>query len=240
MADKQVRVLFHGNGCLLGSRHLSVQSELITSLIELKCTQTTTIITWQPQTGNWKFWSYRLLVDLKGNSFLTLLATTSLTEGWVPLVSKGFHFGQPLPITNYTYMAGITAQPINEPCYKAKTCTCHKWKRKEEGEWDNWLKITSHAAPRERCSKLLSMRIQIDHWPEALVALFVVNFFNPFVPTPSVRNRVPCIACDVIGLRGKHLTRARGREAREQVNFKIDENLLALPTRTSFHLIPRS
>ena len=45
MAEKQVRVLFHGNGCLLGSRHLSVQSKLITSLIELKWTETKTIIT---------------------------------------------------------------------------------------------------------------------------------------------------------------------------------------------------
>ena len=150
MAEKQVRVLFHGNGWMLGSCHLSVRSELITSLIELKRTQTKTIITWQPQTRNWKIWSYRLLVDLKGNSFLTLLAIASLTDGWVPLVSKGFHFGQPLPITNYTYTAGIPAQPINEPCYKAKTCTCHKWKSKGEGEWDNWLKITSHTAQNIR------------------------------------------------------------------------------------------
>ena len=96
------------------------------------------------------------------------------------------------------------------------------------------------------------MRIQIDHWPEALVAFFVVKSFNPFAPTPSVRNHVPYIVCDVISLRGKHLTCAGGRdlsnhtdsakEAREQVNFKIDENRLALPmaTRTSFHLILRS
>ena len=94
------------------------------------------------------------------------------------------------------------------------------------------------------------MRIQIDHWPEALVALFVLNSFNPFAPTPSVRNHAPCIVYVVIRLRGKHLTCAGGRdlsnhtdsakEAREQVNFKIDENLLALPTRTSFHLILRS
>ena len=183
MAEKQVRVLFHGNGCLLGSRHLSVQSELITSLIELKCTQTTTIITRQPQTGNWQFWSYRLLVDLKANSFLTLLATTSLTEGWVPLVSKGFHFGQPLPITNYTYMAGITAQPINEPCYKAKTCTCHNWKRKEEGEWDNWLKITSHAAQNIRrvndvanywACKYRSTTDQ-KHWWRSLLSTFLTH-----------------------------------------------------------------
>ena len=135
---------FFPDGWKAGKGIVSRQ-RLLARIIPFKRPITKTIITWQPQNGNWKIWSYRLLVDLKRNSFLTLLATTSLDGGWVPPVSKGFHFGQPLPTTNYTYMASITAQTMMSLFRKEKHVLVISGK-----EWDKWLNITSHAAQNIR------------------------------------------------------------------------------------------
>ena len=43
------------------------------------------------------------------------LTTASLSGGWVPGVSKGFHFWQPAPRLNNAPMAGTTLQPSHEP-----------------------------------------------------------------------------------------------------------------------------
>ena len=43
------------------------------------------------------------------------LTTASLSRGWVPGVSKGFHFWQPAPRLNNAPMAGTTLQPSHEP-----------------------------------------------------------------------------------------------------------------------------
>ena len=43
------------------------------------------------------------------------LTTASLSGGWVPGVSKGFHFWQPAPRLNSAPMAGTTLQPSHEP-----------------------------------------------------------------------------------------------------------------------------
>ena len=47
---------------------------------------------------------------------ILLLTTTSLSGGWVPGMSKGFHFWQPAPrLNNAAPMAGTTLQPSHEP-----------------------------------------------------------------------------------------------------------------------------
>ena len=43
------------------------------------------------------------------------LTTASLSGGWVPGMSKGFHFWQPAPRLNNAPMAGTTLQPSHEP-----------------------------------------------------------------------------------------------------------------------------
>ena len=43
-------------------------------------------------------------MDLRRNNSLMLLATASLVGGRVPPVTRGFHFGQPPPITNREFM----------------------------------------------------------------------------------------------------------------------------------------
>ena len=97
MAEKQVRNFFYSKGCLLRSRHLKTSNNVSH---RIKVDSNKTIITWQPQNENWKIWSCRLLVDLRRNNSLMLLATASLVGGRVPPVTRGFHFGQPPPITN--------------------------------------------------------------------------------------------------------------------------------------------
>ena len=46
------------------------------------------------------------------NQFLT---TASLSGGWVPGMSKGFHYWQPASRLNNAPMAGPTLQPSHEP-----------------------------------------------------------------------------------------------------------------------------
>ena len=61
-----------------------------------------------------------------------------LSGGWVPGVSKGFHFWQPAPRLNNALMAGTTLQPSHEPPHtrdkkQAPVTLKNQWKKKREG-----------------------------------------------------------------------------------------------------------
>ena len=55
------------------------------------------------------------------------VTTVSLSGGWVPGVSKGFHFWQPAPRLNNAPMAGTTLQPSHEP-----VTLKNQWKEREK------------------------------------------------------------------------------------------------------------
>ena len=65
------------------------------------------------------------------------LTTASLSGGWVPGVSKGFHFWQPAPSLNNDPMAGTTLQPSHEPPRtrdkkQAPVTLKNQWKEREK------------------------------------------------------------------------------------------------------------
>ena len=52
--------------------------------------------------------------------FCLQLTTALRSGGWVPGMSKGFHFWQPAPRLNNAPMAGTTLQPSHEPPRQAE------------------------------------------------------------------------------------------------------------------------
>lgn len=81
-----------------------------------------------------------------------LLRTASLSGGWVPGMSKGFHFWQPAPILNNAPMAGTTLQPAMSPhAQETKTGTRHTEKnsgKKREGGRARWRMLSATLADR--------------------------------------------------------------------------------------------
>ena len=117
----------------------------------------------------------------------------SLSGGWVPGMSKGFHFWQPAPRLNNAFMAGTTLHPSHEPPRtRGKNRHLSHWrtverKGREGGErdgncsWPCWLtetprtaKPTAHEWNTAQWRKCL----KTDLWPRVLLALFVVNSFK--------------------------------------------------------------
>ena len=83
------------------------------------------------------------------NQFLT---TASLSGGWVPGMSKGFHYWQPAPRLNNAPMAGPTLQPSHEPPRtsqkQAPVTTKNCWKEREGGGRARWRLLSAMLADR--------------------------------------------------------------------------------------------
>ena len=58
--------------------------------------------------------------DHVGTTVRDKLTTASHSGGWVPGMSKGFHFWQPAPRLNNAPRAGTTLQPSHEPPRQAE------------------------------------------------------------------------------------------------------------------------
>ena len=138
-----------------------------------------------------------LLIELPD---IVRLTTASLSGGWVPGVSKGFHFWQPAPRMNNAPMTDTTLQPSYEPPHtrdkkQAPVTLKIQWKERGKkgkggggggGERDDcsrphWLKKTPHTAgptSHERNVTLLRMCFQTDLWPQVLLELSVINSFK--------------------------------------------------------------
>ena len=73
------------------------------------------------------------------------LTTASLSGGWVPGMSKGFHFWQPAPRLNNAPMAGTMLQASHEPPRirdkkQVPVTLKRQWKEKKGGEGgESWL-----------------------------------------------------------------------------------------------------
>lgn len=88
----------------------------------------------------------RCMPTYSGFSICFLIAA-SLVEGWVPSVSRVFHFWQSAPRLNNAFSASTTEPPSHEPPQKGKTGIRHTEKcgvdkKRGRGEERNWLKET--------------------------------------------------------------------------------------------------
>lgn len=123
-------------------------------------------------------------------SYSALLTTVSLSGGWVPGMSKGFHFWQPAPrLNNAPWLAQCCNPAMSPHEQEAKTGTRHtEEQRKEKGGgraiW--WLLLATladrnsthcqtYATWVKHCTVVEVLK-KTDFWPWVLLVLFAVNY----------------------------------------------------------------